>query len=151
MQNLKDRLVGLLSSPDASNFKMIDSEGYKSFIHIPTDINFYLDNANIDELLAPFVVTIIFETGSKKFDYVVPANKYMPFVTNVILKSRSEDYSLIKYSVTHFNQIAAVLQAIDDINTKAEGEYSFMQYAKLIQAYLEKNYKSIQETIYYYM
>ena len=151
MQTLKDRLVALLSSPEATDFQVIDDETYKSFIHVPTDINFSLDNNDLDELLVPFVVTIIIETGSKKFDYVIPANKNEPFVTNIILKGRNKDYSFIKFDVARFNQVAALLQAIDDINTQAEGEYSFMQYAKQIQAYLEKNYKSIQEPIYYYM
>lgn len=154
MQTLKDRLVGLLSSPTITEFELVNdypADNAVLFKHVPTDVQFYLCTDDLDNLLLPLVVVIWFQGSGIVFEYIVPANSYMPNYNNISIKSKRSQAMLIKTGVNDLVELTSIAKAIDSINIEAKGEDDYMSFVKQVQKYKEANFQELRQLPFIYL
>ena len=91
METLKDRLIGLLSSPTQTKFEKIedyDNDNLPWFKHVASETMFYIDAKNLNEILLPYIAAIVLETNRLTIHYFMPMNGYMPKSNNVLIKGK---------------------------------------------------------------
>lgn len=153
MQTLKDRLVGLLSSPIQTKFEKIDdydNDNLSWFKHVASETMFYIDTRDINELLLPFVAAVVLETNRLTVHYFMPVNGYTPKSNDVLIKGRRSTNRVSNISVTQLLALADIIRDIDSINVEATGEQDYLTFVQQGQAHLEINYQAIKQLSYPY-
>lgn len=154
MQTLKDRLVGLLSSPNVSNFELVNDypdDKATLFKYVRTGTQFYIGNKYLDELVQPFVAEISFQLTGMVHEYIVPANGYMPHSNNVIMKGSRNSNPSVKMSISDLAKMTDIIRAIDSINIQAKDDNDYMVFISKLQEYLDVNYQTLKQLPHRYL
>lgn len=153
MQTLKDRLIGLLSSPTQTKFKKIDdydNDNLAWFKHAASETMFYIDAKNLNEILLPFIAAIVLETNRLTIHYFIPMNGYMPKSNDVLIKGKHDTNRITYIPVTQLIALTDIIRDIDELNVEARGENDYMAFVKRCQVQLESNYQAIKQLSYPY-
>ena len=153
MQTLKDRLVGLLSSPTETKFEKIedyDNDNLPWFKHVASETMFYIDAKNLNEILLPYIAAIVLETNRLTIHYFMPMNGYMPKSNNVLIKGKHDTNRITYIPVTQLIALTDIIRDIDELNVDATGKYDYMTFVKQCQVHLESNYQAIKQLSYPY-
>lgn len=152
MKTLKDRLIELLSSPTQTKFEKIDdydNDNLAWFKHVASETMFYIDTRDINELLLPFVATVVLETNRLTVHYFMSVNG-SPKSNDVLIKGRRSTNRVSNISVTQLLALADIIRDIDLINVEATGEHDYLTFVQQGQAHLEFNYQAIKQLSYPY-
>ena len=152
MKTLKVRLIELLSSPTQTKFEKIedyDNDNLSWFKHVASETMFYIDTRDINELLLPFVASVVLETNRLTVHYFMSVNGY-PKSNDVLIKGRRSTNRVSNISVTQLLALADIIRDIDLINVEATGEHDYLTFVQQGQAHLEFNYQAIKQLSYPY-